>query len=748
MAVYSTGVRLAWQIAGMEAGQSGHERIEPVHLLIGVCSLDKFLAPEVLPRLKLSDEQTQAAKQECDVANALLRQSGGEPVSLRRQLRAGIKQGPRPDGAPGKISRSDTSRLVFGQAEAQSSGSVLLTHLLAALGVALRELLVPLGVSIPQPEQRATPLLDDYGRDLTALAKDGKLNPCIGRRGELLEVVRTLSRATKNNPLLIGDPGVGKTAIVEGLAWRIAQGKSLPGTRIIQLQIADLVSGTKHRGEFEQRLTDLIEEAARLTNTVLFIDEIHGLIGAGDSGGNMDAANILKPALARGEIRCIGATTTAEFRKYIEKDPALERRFLPITIEEPTIDEAIAILQAGYVNRFAARHGVLIEEDAVGAAVKLSAKYLPDRRLPDKAIDLLDAACALVAVPLLSAMPEETKTAGLAAVTAGTVAEILAQWTGIPAGRMNDGDRERLRGMGYELKRRIIGQDHACERVAQLVHRARAGLKAANRPIGVLFFSGPTGTGKTELAKATAEFLFGSEEAMIRIDMSEFMEKHAVSRLIGSPPGYIGHDEEGQLTGALRRTPYAVVLLDEVEKAHPDVLNLFLQIFDDGRVTDSKGRAIDATNAMFILTSNVSGALGRNAMGFLPAEVEKASAAAREEIGKVFRPELLNRFDDIVVFSALSMESSARIVRLMLRGLAKRLAEQQMQLRVDDGAVLWLTQEGYDPAFGARPLRRVIERCVENPIAERILAGLFHPGETILMEHNSQGLTFSSQKGA
>lgn len=597
------------------------------------------------------------------------------------------------------------------------------------------------------PAAPSTPYLLKYGKDLTQLAKDGKLHPCIGRRDELLQVVRTLSRATKNNPLLMGDAGVGKTAIVEGLAWRIAQGKSLPGKRIIQLQMAELVAGTKYRGEFEERLIQLLREAAQLPELILFIDEIHSLVGAGDSSGGMDAANIMKPALARGEIRCIGATTIAEYRKYIEKDPALERRFQPITVNEPSNEEALAILQAGYVGRFTERHGVTIDPAAVQAAVQLSARYMPDRRLPDKAIDLLDEACALVAVPTLSVLPGEKPGPVGGVVTADAVAQVMSKWTGIPVGQIDEDDRERLRRLPAELKSRVIGQDHACEKVADVVQRARAGLKAATRPVGVFLFVGPTGVGKTELAKATAFFLFGSDKAMVRIDMSEFMEKHTVSRLIGAPPGYIGHDEEGQLTGALRRTPFCVVLLDEVEKAHPDVLNLFLQVFDDGRLTDSKGRTVDAASALFIMTSNVGGALPNPPIGFRPEDLEASSAVAREEVGKAFRPEFLNRLDDIVVFSALSPENIGRIARLMLKDLGKRLKAQEIGLEATDAAVAWLATKGYDPVYGARALRRAIEQHVENPVVDKILQEEIRPGHTVRVDLKNDALVINVQRG-
>ncbi|MBI2686063.1 MAG: ATP-dependent Clp protease ATP-binding subunit [Acidobacteria bacterium] len=746
----SPGIELAWRVAAIEAAQSCYSQIEPAHFLIGICSIDKCLTQTAMERLRLSAKDAETAKAESEAACALITSAGGEVTELRRKLRKQLGNGGRPPEDGKKIGRSAASHAAFERVAAWTPDPTL-THLLMALAEedALAGVLKEFGVDaavIRKGSVAAAPLLAKYGRDLTELARDGKLHPCIGRRDELLQMVRSLSRATKNNPLLIGEAGVGKTAIVEGLAWRIAQGKSLPGKRIVQLQIAELVSGTKYRGEFEERLMGILREAAQDAGLIVFIDEIHGVVGAGDSSGNMDAANIMKPALARGELRCIGATTIAEYRKYIEKDPALERRFQVVSVDEPSMEEAVAILEAGYLERFQKRHGVPIEAAAAKAAVALSARYLPDRRLPDKAIDLLDETCAMVAVPVLSAMPGEKPDTVSGVVTAESVAEVLSRWTGIPVGRMGEGDRERLQHMAEELQERVIGQDHACEQVSRVVQRARAGLKAATRPIGVLLFTGPTGAGKTELAKATAAFLFDSERAMLRIDMSEFMEKHSVSRLIGAPPGYIGHDEEGQLTGALRRTPYCVVLLDEVEKAHPDVLNLFLQVFDDGRLTDSKGRTVDATNALFILTSNVGGAAGRVPIGFRPEEIAATSAAAREEVGKAFRPEFVNRLDEVVVFSPLSPEDAARIVRLMLRGLEKSLQAQGIGLEATEDAVAWLCRTGYDPVYGARALRRAIAQHVEDPVADAILGGTIRAGCSAIVDYSDGALRIVADK--
>ena len=533
---------------------------------------------------------------------------------------------------------------------------------------------LPPAASPPPPVPAS--FLKQFGKDLTQLARDGKIQPCIGRRDELLQIIRALSRETKNNPLLLGDAGVGKTAIVEGLAWRIAQNKdaALVGKRIVQVNTADLVAGTTYRGDFEARMQGLLREVAASPDVLLFIDEIHTLVGAG--GGALDAANILKPALARGELRCIGATTLAEYRKYIERDAALERRFQPITVSEPTAAEAVEMLTRGFLHRFEQKHGVTISPEAIPAAVSLSVRYLRARRLPDKAVDVLDEACARVAVPILSLQPGDKIEA--AVVTADVVRQTVAEKTGIPLAQMDAGERERLGGMADQLKRRVIGQDPACDLVAQAVQRSRAGLKAPNRPVAVLLFVGPTGVGKTELAKATASFLFDSERAMLRIDMSEFAEKHTVSRLIGSPPGYVGHEEEGQLTGPLRRSPYCVVLLDEVEKAHPDVLNLFLQVFEDGRLTDAKGRTADASNALFILTSNLGRAQSRPAIGFGQAAGAGSAAIPEAAVRAAFRPEFFNRLDAVVAFNPLSDDDMAKIADLMLAQIKDRLAAQDI----------------------------------------------------------------------
>jgi ATP-dependent Clp protease ATP-binding subunit ClpC len=771
MPTISVGFDFVWQIATGEAAHAKHELVEPEHLFIGVCKLGNLAQVHDWRDIQLPKNLAEALKGEAEAVVALFDKFQLDRVALYRELRQRKGRGDFEHNQRESISRSPASKALFTGAAELSADSPAVTalHLLAALlndaeGIIATVLkaratninavrAAALAISLPSPGIRdsntkthnlrldSQGLLSRYGKDLTQLAREGKIHQCIGRRDEMLRIIRTLSRNTKNNPLLIGDAGVGKTAIVEGLAWRIAHEKdrAMSGRRVIQLQMSDLVAGTKYRGQFEERLTELLREVAQAPDIILFIDEIHTVVGAGNSTGGLDAANIMKPALARGELRCIGVTTLAEYRKHFEKDSALERRFQSIIVNEPSIAEAEEILTIGYLKRFEEKHLVIIETAALHNAVILSSRYLLDRRLPDKAIDLLDEACARVAVPVLSALPGEKPDAVGGLVTADTVAEVVSNWTGIPVNRMAQDDRERMLLMGDELKARIVGQDEACEKVAQVVQRARAGLKTAGRPIGVLLFLGPTGVGKTELAKGTAAFLFGSDKAIVRIDMSEFMEKHSVSRLIGAPPGYIGHDEEGQLTGALRRTPYCVVLLDETEKAHPDVLNLFLQVFDDGRLTDSKGRTADATNALFIMTSN----LGHQAdSGFGVQGHEARATQLLAQVQATFRPEFINRLDDVIDFHSLTRDHLKPIARLMLGDLEKRLAVQDIGLEVSDAAVEWIIERGYDEKYGARHLRRVIENEVENPIAGKILREEVRAGHVINVDLKDEALVF------
>jgi len=765
MSDLSLGVEFAWRIAAGEAAEARHEFIEPEHLFIGLCSLEKLLHPQLVGQLDIPEAALSSLRAEWATVKELLEKFNFNPPTLRRELRGRLGKGNfvRKENV---VHRSPRSRETFARAEklaqeAQASG-VDVTHLLAALlqdensplvaflrekgadPVALQQEALSATIAPVEGEAekipaaagapgRGTGFLERFGRDLTQLAREGKIHPPIGRRAEMLQVVRTLARESKNNPVLVGDAGVGKTAIVEGLAWRIAQGRVptiIQDKRIIQLDMAAIVAGTKYRGDFEERLQGVLQEASQSPGVILFIDELHTLVGAGTAEGvTMDGANIMKPALSRGEIRIIGATTINEYRRYIEKDPALERRFQPIQVNEPTPQEALEILQ-GIKERLEKHHGVNIAEEALRAAVNLSARYLPDRRLPDKAIDLLEEACASAAVQWTSVIQGEVLPEVPGVVSANAVAQVVARWTGIPAAQLREDERERLLSMAEKLKERVIGQDQACEKLAQAVQRARLGLKEAGRPIGVFLFLGPTGVGKTELARATAEFLFGSEKAMTRLDMSEFMEKHTVSRLIGAPPGYVGYEEEGQLTGALRRHPHCLVLLDEIEKAHPEVLNLFLQLFDEGRVTDSKGRTADATNALFILTSNLT-VEEEPQVGF---RVRGGEDSRRALLAHGLRPELVNRLDEVIVFNPLSAQDLARIAHLQLQRFSDRLKAQEIGLRWDQAVCAYLAEKGYSERFGARELRRTVEQQVENEIAGRILRGEASPGQIVVLK--------------
>jgi ATP-dependent Clp protease ATP-binding subunit ClpC len=654
-----------------------------------------------------------------------------------------------------------------------------------------------------------TPTLDQLGINLTEAARSGKLDPVIGREKEIERVIQILSRRTKNNPALIGEPGVGKTAIAEGLAHRIVSGdvpETLADKRVLTLDIGSLVAGTKYRGEFEERLKKIIEELRSSSDSVLFIDELHTLVGAGAAEGAIDAANILKPPLSRGELQCIGATTLDEYRKYIEKDAALERRFQPVMVEEPTVDEAVAIL-FGIRSRYEDHHHVKISDEAVHAAVDLSVRYVADRALPDKAIDLMDEAGSRVRLRQSKAPPKikeaqreleevtRQKDEAIAAqdyeaaarlrdeeaqgkehiealrtawheeaakdvpvVTEEEIAQVVSMWTGIPVIRISAEESERLLHMEDAIHKRVIGQQEAIEIVSKAVRRARAGLKDPKRPIGSFIFMGPTGVGKTELARALAEFMFGSEDALVKIDMSEFMERHNVSRLVGAPPGYVGYDEGGQLTEAVRRKSYSVVLLDEIEKAHPEVFNILLQILEDGHLTDAKGRRVDFRNTIIIMTSNVGAQLLQkdSRIGFraegeagskvqASADYERMKEKVLGELKNVFRPEFLNRIDATVVFRELTREEIREIVDLLLSRVKAQLAGQQMELIVTDAAKDAIIVKGYDLAFGARPLRREIQQQIEDPLAERMLQATFEAGDTIIVDATPDGLIIERQ---
>jgi ATP-dependent Clp protease ATP-binding subunit ClpC len=648
-----------------------------------------------------------------------------------------------------------------------------------------------------------TPTLDEFGSNLTQMAVDGKLDPVVGRQKEIERVIQILGRRTKNNPVLIGEPGVGKTAIAEGLAQRIATGDIpdiLEDKRVVTLDIGLLVAGTKYRGEFEERLKKIMDEIRQASNVILVIDEVHTLIGAGAAEGAIDAANILKPALARGELQCIGATTLDEYRKHIERDAALERRFQPVTVGEPSVDETIEILY-GLRERYEKHHKLKILDEALIAAAKLADRYISDRYLPDKAIDLMDEAGSRVRLmnsqlppaakeldqqlrqvlrdkdeavrsqdfdkagelrdkemelkTEIKAIAQNKKVADVTTeggdspvVTEEDIAGIVASWTGVPVSKLTESESEKLLHMEDTLHQRLIGQDEAVKSISRAIRRARVGLKNPNRPIASFIFSGPTGVGKTELTKALAAYFFGSEEAMIRLDMSEYMERHTVSKLIGSPPGYVGYNEGGQLTEAVRRKPYTVVLFDEIEKAHPDVFNLLLQILEDGRLTDAKGRTVDFKNTMLIMTSNIGSKViekGGGGLGFefgeseVDSQYNRIRSLVNEELKQYFRPEFLNRLDEIIVFRQLTKPEVKEIADILLNEVFKRLLEKNISLQVTERFKDRLVEEGYNPSYGARPLRRAIMRLLEDSLAEEMLSGKIKEQDVIMVDVNDEG---------
>jgi ATP-dependent Clp protease ATP-binding subunit ClpC len=591
--------------------------------------------------------------------------------------------------------------------------------------------------------------LTRFGRDLTNLAKEGKMDPVIGRQDEILRVLQILTRKTKNNPVLIGEAGVGKTAVVYGLALRIAKGEvpsAMRDKKIIELTMANIVAGTKHRGEFEERLQRIIEEVGRAPEVILFIDEIHTIMGAGDTRGGMDASNILKPSLARGEFPCIGATTTNEYHKYIESDPALERRFQPVLVNEPSEEDTLAILK-GLRERYEKHHGVKFTDAALLTAVKLSVRYLPDRNLPDKAIDLIDEAAAKVK---MNSAAFSGKVSAVQEVNEENIAEVVASWTGIPIVKLTQEESERLLHIEEILMQRVIGQEEAIKTIAQTIRMVRVGLSNPNRPSGVFLCLGPTGVGKTELAKTLAEFLFGSDKDMVRLDMSEYMEKHSIARLIGAPPGYVGYEEEGQLTKAVRTKPYSVVLLDEIEKAHPEVFDIFLQVFDDGRLTDGKGRTVNFTNTIILLTSNLGTSQVDEQGNVVLRDIQKPEV--KEEImkavRKAFRPEFINRIDEILIFNPLTQEALRKIVDINLAELKKRMQEKEIELDFKPEVIELLMQEGYNPAYGARPLKRAIASLLAKPLAEEMLAQGFKAKDIVRVSVENGKIAFKVEVGS
>ncbi|MDO0823686.1 ATP-dependent Clp protease ATP-binding subunit [Desulfosporosinus nitroreducens] len=797
-------------IAHDAAKRMGHQVIGTEHILLGLIQEGEGIAAQALTGMNLDLAKIQNQIEQITGVGQPSKGEVGFTPRVKRVLELANEEAHRQE-----VNYIGTEHLLLGLImEGEGIAARILANLnvspervwkqvVKLLGGELDESSIPAPNSI-QPSKNAgpvnTPALNEFGRDLTLQAREGRLDPVIGREKEIERVIQVLSRRTKNNPALIGEPGVGKTAIAEGLAQGIVSNRVpeiLVNKRVITLDLSAMVAGSKYRGEFEERLKKVMEEIRADGNVILFIDELHTLIGAGAAEGAIDAANILKPALARGELQCIGATTLEEYRKYIEKDSALERRFQPITVGEPTVEEAIVILH-GLRDRYEAHHRVKITDESIEAAARLSDRYIADRFLPDKAIDLMDEAASRVrlasftAPPDLKLLEEETerlkkeKEAAVssqefekaaqfrdqeqklraelaeqrgawqnqrykenAMVTEDDIAQIVASWTGIPVKKLAEEESERLLHLEDLLHQRLIGQEDAVTAVARAVRRARAGLKDPKRPIGSFIFLGPTGVGKTELGRALAEGMFGDEKALIRIDMSEYMEKHAVSRLVGAPPGYVGHDEGGQLTEAVRRKPYSVVLLDEIEKAHPEAFNILLQVLEDGRLTDTKGRTVDFRNTVIIMTSNVgSSFLKKEAMGFAPKKDEKTDyrnmrGYVMEELKRSFRPEFLNRIDEIVVFHSLQEEHLVKISEILIRQVNKRLSENGLTLDVEKSAVELVAKEGNDPIFGARPLRRAIQRLIEDALSEKILQGEFKNGDRIRVEAEDGKMKFT-----
>ena len=795
---FSERARRVLQLAQEEAQHFNHNYIGTEHILLGLVRESEGVAARVLSNLGVDLSKVRSAV-EFIIGRGEKPMAGeiGLTPRAKKVIELAVDEARRMN-----IAYIGTEHLLIGLLR---EGEGVAAGVLESLGISLEKVRQEVVRIVSQSASHAqagaktstrTPTLDQLGVDLTALSRAGKLDPIIGREKEIERVIQILSRRTKNNPVLIGEPGVGKTAIVEGLAHRIVSSdvpESLQGRRLVTLDMGALVAGTKYRGEFEERLKKVIEEIKSSRNCILFIDEMHTIVGAGAAEGAVDAANILKPSLSRGELQTIGATTLEEFRKYVERDAALERRFQPVLVEEPSVDDTILILK-GIKERYEEHHKVIITEDSLRAAANLSSRYVSDRFLPDKAIDVMDEAASRVRIrsaatpiPVKEAMKfleegRREKEAAIASqqyeyaaelrdkevqlierleevekewhteqdkertsVTEEDIAEVVSMWTGIPVKRLATEETERLLHMEENVHKRIIGQDEAIGLIAKAVRRARAGLKDPRRPIGAFIFLGPTGVGKTELARALAEFMFGSEDTLIRLDMSEFMERHTVARLVGAPPGYVGYEEGGQLTEAVRRKSYACILLDEIEKAHPDVFNILLQIFDDGHLTDAKGRKVDFRNTIIIMTSNLGAELIRRdtSIGFA---VRSDEAKSRQEVyeqmkekvmGEVkraFRPEFLNRIDGIVVFHALTREHILKIVELMLAQVAKNLEGKRLYLEATEQAKNILGDKGFDPVFGARPLRRTIQDMVEDPLSDALLSGQFQEGDSVLLD--------------
>lgn len=786
----------ALKLAKTTAQSCNHSYIGTEHILVGLLKEKEGTAGRILEEFNVEEDALRQLIEELIAPSEVLAAEKAPEYSPRamRVLEKSVQEAENQ-----KEAQVGTEHLLVAMLK---ETDCVATRLLYTMGVNIQKLyvavLTAMGIENPTAEElqggrnqktqksgAATPTLDQYSRDLTVMAAEGKLDPVVGRDREITRLIQILSRRSKNNPCLVGEPGVGKTAIVEGLAQRIVSGlvpDSVRDKRVVVLDMSGMVAGSKYRGEFEERIRKVIDEVRVNQGILLFIDELHTIIGAGGAEGALDASNILKPSLSRGEIQLIGATTLEEYRKYIEKDAALERRFQPVTVEEPTEQEALEILK-GLRPYYEKHHGVRIEDEALEAAVRMSVRYINDRFLPDKAIDIIDEAASKVQLgsyrsapeiealeikirELLNQKEEAIKLADLSmakriqqeqneaeeqiekyrkkevrrnkrknlTVNENSVADIVSDWTKIPVKRLTEGETKRLAALEKELHKRVIGQEEAVKAVAQAVKRGRVGLKDPNRPIGSFLFLGPTGVGKTELSKALAEAVFGSEQAMIRVDMSEYMEKHSVSKMIGSPPGYVGYDEGGQLTEAVRRKPYSVVLFDEIEKAHPDVFNVLLQVLDDGRITDSQGRTVDFKNTILIMTSNIGSSYlleGINDNGDIKPEAEEM---VMNDLRNHFRPEFLNRLDEIIMFKPLTRDNIGGIVDLIVANLNERLADKDLHLVLTDEAKKFVADNGYDPVYGARPLKRYLQKNVETLVAKIILQGDVNMGDTITVD--------------